>query len=154
MRFLPKEFNNPPKIETNDFIVRPITINDVVKDYDAVMSSRDHLWERFGSTWGWPPEDLSIEQDLIDLAWHQKEAQIQSTFNYAVMSPDQAQLLGCIYIDPPSIEGTDAEVWFWARQSELLNGLESKIEDFVLVWLNESWPFTVVSLNNKICRIN
>ncbi len=154
MRFLPKEFNNPPKIETNDFIVRPITINDVVKDYDAVMSSRDHLWERFGGSWGWPPEDLSIEQDLIDLAWHQKEAQIQSTFNYAVMSPDQSRLLGCIYIDPPSIEGTDAEVWFWARQSELLNGLESKIEDFVLGWLSEIWPFNVVSLNNKICRID
>jgi hypothetical protein len=41
----------------------------------TVMTSREHLWDQFGQPWGWPSEDLTLEQDLIDLASHQKEAQ-------------------------------------------------------------------------------
>jgi hypothetical protein len=39
------------------------------------MTSREHLWDQFRQPWGWPSEDLTLEQDLIDLASHQKEAQ-------------------------------------------------------------------------------
>ena len=46
------------------------------------MTSREQLWEQFGQGWGWPSEDLTLEQDLIDLAWHQKEAQRRSSFTY------------------------------------------------------------------------
>ena len=42
-RFLPREFVVPTFLETERFRIRPITINDVVKDYDAVMSSRRAL---------------------------------------------------------------------------------------------------------------
>ena len=153
MPFLPKGFKIPLEVETEIFLLRPITIHDVIKDYDAVMSSQEHLWNRFGETWGWPPPDLSLEQDLIDLAWHQKEAQIQSSFNYAVMSPDQTLLLGCVYVDPPSVDGTEAEVWFWARKSMLASGFESKLEEFVKKWLKTEWPFQVVSLNDQLVNL-
>lgn len=53
-----------------------------------------------------------MEEDLIDLAWHQKEHQLRSTFNFAVVSPDESRLLGCVYVDPPTKQGFDAEV-FW-----------------------------------------
>ena len=39
---------------------------DVVKDYDAVMTSVEHLRSSF-PLWGWPPDDLSLEQNLVDL---------------------------------------------------------------------------------------
>ncbi|NQV15605.1 GNAT family N-acetyltransferase [bacterium] len=153
MPFLASDFKTPSAVQTKTFLLRPITIHDVIKDYDAVMSSHEHLWDRFGEKWGWPPPDLSIEQDLIDLAWHQKEAQIHSSFNFAVMSPDQTRLLGCVYIDPPAVEDIDAEVWFWVRQSELSSGLESKLKKFVFKWLKDSWPFVVVSLNDKVITL-
>ena len=63
----------PAGIETNEFRLRMLTIHDVVKDYDAVMSSIDHLRGVFGPHSFWPSDDLTLEQDLIDLAWHQKE---------------------------------------------------------------------------------
>ncbi len=150
MSFLPDDFRSPGAVESELFLLRPITIHDVIKDYDAVMSSREHLWTRFGDIWGWPPPDLSLEQDLIDLAWHQKEAQLQSTFNYAVMSLDESMLLGCVYIDPPGMEATEADVWFWIRTSMLAQGLENKLESFVREWLKSQWPFQTVSLNSKI----
>jgi hypothetical protein len=149
MSFLPGEFNVPAVIETARFRLRSITIHDVFRDYDAVMSSREHLWQRFGEIWGWPAEDLSIEQDIVDLGWHQKEFQLRSSFDYAVMSLDESKLLGCVYIDPPREDETDADVWYWARQSELAGGLEGDLHKFLLHWLAEGWPFKRITLNGK-----
>jgi hypothetical protein len=153
MAFLPPEFNVPAVVETARFRLRSITVHDVFKDYDAVMSSREHLWRRFGEIWGWPAADLSIEQDIVDLGWHQKEFQLRSSFDYAVMSLDEARLLGCVYIDPPQEAGTDADVWYWARQSELATGLEDALRAFVVRWLAREWPFRRVTLNGAVERL-
>jgi len=135
MSFLPSEFAVPAVVETERFRLRSITIHDAFKDYDAVMSSRDHLWSRFRAIWGWPAEGFSIEQNIIDLAWHQKEFQLRSSFDYAVMSLDESRLLSCVYIDPPHESGTGADVRFWARHSELSGGLEDHLGQFVGSWL-------------------
>jgi hypothetical protein len=145
MTFLPADFIVPEVIETDRFRIRPITIHDVVKDYEAVMTSREHLWKMFGDAWGWPPEDLSLEQDLIDLGWHQKEFQLRSSFDYAVMSLDDKKLLGCVYIDPPSKAGYEAEVYLWARQDELDTGLDEALLAVVEKWIQEAWPFNQVA---------
>jgi hypothetical protein len=149
MPFLPNDFIVPAVVETQLFRMRSITIHDAFKDYDAVMSSRQHLWQRFGSTWGWPSEDLTLEQNIIDLAWHQKEFQLRSSFDYAVMSLDDTRLLGCVYIDPPHEPDMDADVWYWVRQSELSNGLEELLQQFVPDWLATVWPFSRVMLNGQ-----
>lgn len=142
MTFLPKNFDPPGLLETEHFRIRPITIHDVVKDYDAVMTSREHLWGMFGDVWGWPPESLTLEEDLIDLAWHQKEGEIRSSFNFAVMSLDEKRLLGCVYIDLS--EKADAEIAFWVRKDELDTGLEETLEETVRKWISSEWPFESV----------
>ena len=149
MPFLSPDFTVPAVVETERCRLRSITIHDAFKDYDAVMSSRDHLWSRFGAIWGWPAADLSIEQNIIDLAWHQKEFQLRSSFDYAAMSLDEKQLLGCVYIDPPHEAGTDADIWFWARQSELSSGLEDWLGQFVASWAASAWSFRTVTLNGQ-----
>jgi hypothetical protein len=147
MAFLPKDFVVPALVETPRFRMRSITIHDVIKDYDAVMTSREHLWRRFGEIWGWPAETLSIEQNLVDLGWHQKEFALRSSFDYAVLAPDETRILGCVYVDPPHVAGTDADIWFWARQSELASGLEQTLQEFLVGWLGATWPFARVTLN-------
>ncbi|MBK8739668.1 MAG: GNAT family N-acetyltransferase [Betaproteobacteria bacterium] len=149
MAFLPDDFEVPAVAGTERFRLRSITIHDVFKDYDAVMSSREHLWQRFGAIWGWPAADMTIEQNIVDLGWHQKEFTLRSSFDYAVMSLDGARLLGCVYIDPPREPGVDAEVWLWARQSELAAGLEGELERFVVDWLGRSWPFKSIHLQGE-----
>lgn len=65
-----------------------LTVNDVVKDYNAVMTSIEHLQKTkpFGPDHKWPTKDLTFEQDLIDLGWHQKEFQRKTSFACTVMS--------------------------------------------------------------------
>src|SRR5688500_19042573 len=82
---VPKEFKVPEKLETQEFRLRMLTVNDVVKDFDAVMTSIEHLktiWP--GGSW---PEGLTLEQNLIDLGWHQKEFQRRTAFAYTVVTP-------------------------------------------------------------------
>ena len=145
MGFVPDDFEVPELLEHERFRVRPLTVHDVVKDYDAVMTSRDHLWRQFGQAWGWPSADLTLEQDLIDLGWHQKEFQRRSSFDYAVMSPDETRLLGCVYVDPPEAAGYDAEVWLWVRASELDSGLDAELYATVRRWIEQRWPFRRVA---------
>ena len=99
--FVDTDFNVPKTLETERFRLRMLTVNDVVKDYDAVMTSIDHLQGAFGPDSKWPSKELTREQDLIDLGWHQKEFQKRSSFAYTVMSPDESVCTGCVYMSPP-----------------------------------------------------
>jgi len=124
-----------------------LTVNDVVKDYDAVMSSAENLktiWP--GGTW---PDGLTLEQDLIDLGWHQKEFQMRRSFAYTVVTPSESQVTGCVYINPTRKLGYDAVVYLWARQSELAGGLESRLYAAVKDWLAREWPFKKVAFPGR-----
>ena len=140
MSFLPEDFEVPQLLETPSFRIRALTTHDVLKSYEAVMTNREHLWELFGEAWGWPPEDLTLEQELIDLGGHQKEFQLHSSFDYAVMSPDEKRLLGCFYVDPPEKQGFDAEIYFWAR-TDLSNDYEGELSEAVREFVASKWPF-------------
>ena len=154
MSFLPPDFVVPVAVDTDGFRMRMLTIHDLVKDYDAVMSSREHLWRRFGGVWAWPKAEMTLEQNLIDLGWHQKEFQRRSSFAYTVLSLDGTRTVGCVYIYPPDVDGVDSEVWFWARQSELQGGLEARLESHLRCWLRSEWGFRVVSLNGQVAALS
>jgi hypothetical protein len=141
MKLVPGTFKVPEVLETDRLRLRMLTVNDVVKDYDAVMSSVQHLQGVSGPNSNWPSKDLTLEQDLIDLGWHQKEFQKRTSFAYTVSSPDEKRCLGCMYIYPSSNSKYDAMVLLWVRQSELQNGLEEYLFETVKKWIKEKWPF-------------
>lgn len=143
--FVPAEFTVPDTLENENFRIRMLTVNDVEKDYDAVMTSLDHLQEMFLKVWNWPTKDLTLEQDLIDLGWHQKEFQMRQSFAYTVVSIDEHQVLGCVYIDPSYKSGFDAEVYMWVRASEVENGLDAILFGTVEKWISDDWPFDKVA---------
>ena len=66
------------------------------------MGSRQRLWSRYGAAWGWPPATLTREQDQEDLQHHEDEIEAHESFNYALFDRDETELIGCVYIDPPS----------------------------------------------------
>lgn len=52
----------PPSLQTAVLLCRPLKLSDVIRDYDAVMSSRTDIQFVFGPDVDWPTADLSIEQ--------------------------------------------------------------------------------------------
>ena len=146
--FVPKNAIVPKGINTEMYNVRMLTVNDLIKDYDAVMSSTNHLKGVFGPNDDWPTR-LTIEENLIDLGWHQKEFEIRSSFAFTVMSTDESKCLGCIYINPTSKLSFDAETILWIRESEALTGLDANLFATVKKWIKTDWWFTKVAFPGR-----
>jgi hypothetical protein len=145
MPFVPPGFEVPERVEGDGFTIRPLTIHDAVIDYDAVMTSIDSIRDSYWRAPGWPSYDLSLMQNLIDLAWHTKERQFRTSFAYIPVTPDGTVELGCIYIDPSAKEVFDADVQMWVRQSEATSGLDGRLYRTVRDWIEREWPFQRVA---------
>jgi hypothetical protein len=149
MPFLPRSFLIPEPPRTAEFVLTPLRVDHLVLDYEAVMSSRERLWTLFGPGWGWPREDMSMMQDLVDLGWHQKEFQLRQSFNWAVLTPDERQMLGCCYLDPTDRDGFDAEACYWVRSDRVADGLEERLGECFRAWLAAHWPFPRIAFPGR-----
>ena len=146
---VPDIFVVPEMLENNEFRLRMLTVNDLIKDYDAVITSVDHLAGAFppGGCW---PQGLTLEQDLIDLGWHQKEFQRRTSFAYTMMSLDESECLGCVYLYPSDRADYDAICLLWVRASQMATGLDDRLFKVVQVWLAEVWPFSNVAFPGRL----
>ena len=142
---LPSEVDVPRRLERPEFLVRPLTVDDAERDFEAVTSSRDRLRGTFGPDHGWPPDDLTLAQNRIDLAWHQKEFQRRDAFTYAVVDPDDTVEFGCVYVQPTRASGYDAAVYFWVSEAGVDRGLADGIAAAVRGWIDAAWPFDAVA---------
>ena len=140
---VPDSFTVPQNFKTSEFILEPLTVNNLIKDYDAVMSSVSHLTGLMGSNDKWP-RDLTLEENLIDLGWHQREFTLRHSFTYSVMSLDATVCLGCCYIYPSNRIDFDVEAFYWIRKEYLENGLETRLGLAFQSWLKADWPFSKI----------
>lgn len=137
---VPAGFEIPAGLQTERLRLRMLTVHDVVKDYDAVMTSAERLRTVFRQNGHWP-EGLTLEQNLIELGWHQHEFQLRRSFAYSVVSLDESRVLGCLYIHPTTKGGHDAEISMWVRQSEADSGLDAHLYEAARIWIADEWPF-------------
>ena len=145
--FVPETFEVPAALETNQFRLRMLSVDDVEKDYEVVIESRELLQSLFGGTW--PREGFTLEENLADLKRHQLEFEQRKAFAYTVVSLDETQVLGCVYINPSRDENADAEVFMWVRQREFEKGLDPILFETVKNWMNEAWVFDRVSFPGR-----
>ena len=140
---VPAGFDVPTVLEHPRFRLRMLTIHDLIRDYEAVMVSVEHLQATYSAIWGadWPA-GLTLEEDLIDLGWHQREFTLRTSFAYTMMAPDESRCLGCLYINPTRKAGHDASITMWVRADELASGLDAILEAEARRWIAKDWPFS------------
>ncbi|MFH1410524.1 MAG: GNAT family N-acetyltransferase [Patescibacteria group bacterium] len=126
-----------------------LSTDDAEKDYAAVMSSVDHLKGFFGPNSKWPDPNMTPEQDIDDLKWHQEEFKKRSSFAYTVMTPDESKCLGCVYIFPSRKKDYEADVFLWVRKSELKTGLDQLLYETVKKWVTDEWLFEKVAFPGR-----
>ncbi len=137
---VPDEFAVPVQLETSRIRLRPLTINDAMKDFDAVMTSESRLRSVYDPGGEWPL-GLTLEQNTIELGWHQTEFQLRTSFAYSVVSLDESRVLGCMYIYPTRKEGYDVKITLWVRESEAKTDLDQHLFETVQAWIERDWPF-------------
>ena len=145
---VPKSFIVPKILTSQEFILKPLTISNLIKDYDAVMSSVNHLKGLMEPEGNWPV-GFSMEETLIDLGWHQREFTLRHSFAYTVMSLTEEECLGCCYIYPSNKSKFNAQAFYWIRQEKLSGGLEERLGKVFKNWLEKDWPFKAIEFPGR-----
>jgi RimJ/RimL family protein N-acetyltransferase len=147
-RFVPDDFEIPALLETDRFRLRMLSVDDVEKDYEAVIESRKLLHTMFGGPW--PRLGFTLEENLADLKRHQQQFLNRKAFAYTVVSLDETRVLGCVYINPSATTDSDAVVVMWVRQSEYDKGLDEILFNTVEDWITSVWPFKRVDYPGRV----
>ena len=147
-RFVPDDFEIPDMLGTDRFRLRMLSVDDVEKDYEAVIESRELLHAMFGGPW--PKPGFTLEENLVDLERHQQEFLSRKAFAYTVVSLDETRVLGCVYINPSETAASDAVVVMWVRQTEYDKGLDEILFNKVRDWISSVWPFTTVDYPGRV----
>ena len=147
-RFVPDDFEIPDMLETDRFRLRMLSVDDVEKDYEAVIESRELLHAMFGGPW--PKPGFTLEENLADLKRHQQEFFSRKAFAYTVVSLDETRVLGCVYINPSETIASDAVVVMWVRQTEYDKGLDEILFNKVRNWISSEWPFKKVDYPGRV----
>lgn len=137
-RFVPDDFTVPTSFEGDGFHLEPLGPQHNERDYEAWMSSIDHIRATPGfDGWDWP-SPMSLEQNLSDLVGHARDFEQRTGFTYSILDADE--VIGCVYIYPPSTDGTDAKVRSWMRASRAR--MDAEVWRSLSAWLITEWPFT------------
>lgn len=138
---VPDDFEVPALLEQERFRLRMLSVDDVVKDFDAICDRVDPQGRPQ------PPFVPTVAENLVDLGWHQKEFELRRSFTYTVVAPDESRVLGCVYLYPH--EEADVEVRMWVRGDAWGEGLDPLLEQAVRGWINEAWPFERVLYRDR-----
>jgi hypothetical protein len=138
---VPDDFDVPVGLEHERFRLRKLTVDDVVKDFDAICDRVDHRGNPR------PPFVETVGENLVDLGWHQKEFEVRRSFAYTIVAPDESRVIGCAYIDPSDTH--DARVWMWVRRDAYEHGLDPIVEAALREWLDSDWPFQRVDWGKR-----
>jgi hypothetical protein len=145
---VPLDFAVPERLDGDGYHLRMLSIDDVEKDFEAVVASADRIRGLLDPSSSWP-EGLTLREDLIDLAWHHREFTIRHSFAYTVMSRDESRCLGCFYIFPSNTPVYEAVAFFWVRSGAGADQRDEELEGRLRAWLKTSWPFKRVAFPGR-----
>lgn len=133
---LPRTFDLP------SFRLTPLDPAVAEEDYGVVMESSEVLSGIFGGTW---PNGLTLEDNRVDMGWHEREFTARRSFSWVVRDKS-GTYVGCAYIFPLIGERgvADAVTWVRAHPNRRETGA-SLVEEFKQ-WCVESLPKNVALL--------
>ena len=141
---VPDNFDPPETYDAGTFKLCVLGPELLALDYDAYMSSIDHLQGCFGPDTAWPV-GVTLEKALIDVAWCMQEFWNRSSFSYAALAPDGSYEMGCLYVFPTIKAGYEAQVSTWTRKSEADKGFDAALFAFAKQWVESDWPLSKIA---------
>jgi hypothetical protein len=136
--FVPSEFDVPVSFDGPGFRLEPLGEQHNERDYDAWMSSIEHIRATpgFGADRGWPVA-MSMEANRADLVGHARDFEDRDGFTYSIL--DGESVIGCVYIYPSAEPEYDANVSSWVRASR--SEMDPVVYQELATWLRDAWPF-------------
>lgn len=143
MQFVPEAFVIPVSHETATYRLEPLGPKLVKVDYDAYMSSIEHLQKTFSGP-GWPTATITMADAIKDMLSEEERFRTRKSFAYAVLTKDGSRELGSVYVRPSKKPGFDAAVTMWVTKAEFDRGFDPVLFAEVKRWVAAKWPFKKV----------
>jgi len=137
--FVPANFDVPLRLDTPEFRLEPLGPQHNEADYAAWSSSMEHIHETPGweeSSW---PREMTLEDNRGDLVGHAEDFTNRVGFTFTVLDPEDADVIGCVYLYPVRDDSQDVRVLSWVRASRA--DLDATLWRTVSDWLDRDWPF-------------
>jgi len=139
--FIPGDFKPPALVDAGGFKLVPLGPDLVEVDFEAYMSSIEHLQKTFSRSTAWPHKDISAADAMRDMESEQARFQNRQSFAYAVLTPDGTRERGSVYVSPSPVEPYDALVRMWVTEADYDAGFDAELYDWVSNWVRREWPF-------------
>jgi hypothetical protein len=143
--FVPADFNAPTLVETGHFRIVPLGPDLVKVDFNAYMSSIEHLQKTFTRSADWPHNGISDTDAMQDMEAEQARFRKRASFAYSVLTNDGRRERGCVYVYPSPVAGYDAVVRLWVTKAEYDAGFDAELFEWVTTWMRKDWPFAKVA---------
>ena len=143
--FIPPNFNPPTRVETPRFKLVPLGPAVVKVDFEAYMSSIDHLQKTFSRSPNWPHPGISDADAMQDMETEQARFKARKSFAFSVLTPDGSRERGSVYVSPSPVAGYDAVVRLWVTKAEYDSGFDAELYQWVANWVRKDWPFRKVA---------
>ncbi len=152
---LPEGVDAPMRLEFDDFYAKPLTRADLDADLEGVNSSLEIIRETRGGSW--PSGQISREDDLLDLAWHEREFNSGDSYAYVIYTNNDVYL-GCFYLygigSRTSLTGEtidyDVDASWWVTSKAYEEGYYEKVYAALQQWLEQDFKFAKISYSNKV----
>ncbi len=113
----------------DDFTLRALTINDLERDFNAIVESAADIKAANPGT-HWP--------DGLTMAWHQREFESRRSFAWVIENANGGYL-GCLYVYPSIAGEESADVAWWWRTGAVAD--RNSFRSHLLDWLSgKDWP--------------
>jgi RimJ/RimL family protein N-acetyltransferase len=134
---VPEDFVVPRELVTERFRLEPLGPQHNDADHAAWTSSIDHIRQTPGiAGWGWPPDELSLAQNLADLEKHAQDFEKRTGFTYTVREVGSGEVIGCVYIYRWGVRS-----WVRADRAELDKPLYEAVAEWVSHWPLENLSY-------------
>lgn len=143
--FVAAGFHVPVSAQAPGFRIVPLSPALAKIDFDAYMSSIEHLQKTFSRSDKWPHKDISAADAVQDMENEQARFQGRKSFAYAVLTPDGRRERGCVYVSPSPVAGYDAVVRMWVTKADHEAGFDAELFKWVTGWIQAEWPFRNVA---------
>jgi hypothetical protein len=131
---------------TELFVLEPLGPRHHDADFRAWTCSVDHIRATPGFSaehWGgdqWPYL-MSADDNLSDLAEHEREFLAGEAFAYTVLDPGDGDVIGCVYVDPDEVAEARCRLWVRADRAHLDATLFAEVR----TWLTgPAWDLALV----------
>lgn len=142
---VPADFQVPTLIAAKGFKLVPLGPDLVKIDYDAYMSSIEHLQQTFTRSTAWPHPGITDAEAMVDMQTEQGRFAQRKSFAYGVLTPDGKRERGSVYVQPSPVAGYDAVVRMWVTKADYDAGFEAELYAWVVQWIARDWPFAKVA---------